>query len=72
MEIIILFALLLIFYVVYTLFSRETFISSSETKINKDIHKYYTRKRSGGFSWNKYRDSEKSYDKFKVGNSSYN
>lgn len=72
MELIVLFALLLILYVVYTLFSRETFISSSENRINTDIHNYYTRKRGGGLSWNNYRDSEKSYDKFKVGNSSYN
>lgn len=71
MELIILLALLLILYVVYTLFTRETFVTKGETKMNNDIHAYYTRKKKGGQRWEDYLNSEKSYDKFKRGNSRY-
>tara|TARA_B110001450_G_C17657228_1_gene495800 strand:+ start:235 stop:453 length:219 start_codon:yes stop_codon:yes gene_type:complete len=71
MELIILLSLLLILYVVYTIFTRETFVTKGETKMNKDIHDYYTRKNKGGQRWEDYRNSEKTFAKFKRGNSRY-
>jgi len=67
MELIIILALLLIFYVCYILYTRESFVSSSEIKINEDTYKYYTRKGGGGITWDKYSEAEKSFKKFRKG-----
>ena len=67
MELIIILSLLLIIYVGYILYTRESFVSSSEQKINQETYKYYTRNVGGGLTWDGYSGAEKSFKKFRKG-----
>tara|TARA_B100000787_G_C16197105_1_gene301750 strand:+ start:1991 stop:2212 length:222 start_codon:yes stop_codon:yes gene_type:complete len=70
MELLLILPILLILYVAYILLTKETFSSSlGGRKINEDILKYYSMDLGDALKWGEYDASERSFDKFQVGNS---